>query len=215
MSYGECAYENCTRRTFDTDSDGDEVCEMHLAQENRYTVVAIIGEFDGNWINEELIEPLQNDLAAHGWDVEIRRPRRGEAEGTYRHDRDGLQILGFSIPEPEPLKEAVRESWNRVVTGLTTDADLFTAIAAGELFLVEDSEAALVLPADVDALAARDGAGARGFGRGRYGYDWILVRAESAADAIAVSRVFDASESFGVALRRNDALVSVTWQVRS
>jgi hypothetical protein len=47
--------------------------------------------------------------------VTFRAGRAGEAEGTYRHDRHGLQILRYTIPMPEGLSRAIDDAAARAL----------------------------------------------------------------------------------------------------
>lgn len=71
---------------------------------------------DGQWVDADQASRIVVALVAQGWDVEIRSPRRGEAEGTYVRRSDGsLQILGYTIPSCDALDAAVREAHDSIV----------------------------------------------------------------------------------------------------
>lgn len=72
----------------------------------------ILVDFDGDWCDAPMAEKMERWLTAHDWDVEIRKPRRGEIVGTYKRTNNGLQILGASFRVPEELQHAIREAWN-------------------------------------------------------------------------------------------------------
>jgi hypothetical protein len=64
------------------------------------------------------IERMADWLTADGWDIRIREPRRGEAEGTYRVGSDGsLQILGFSSQVPDALQYALQYAFEEAIGG--------------------------------------------------------------------------------------------------
>ena len=78
--------------------------------------VIVVNLTNGPWIDADQATRLEELLADAGWDIEIRSPQRGEAEGTYVRRTDGsLQILGYSIPEPESLTDAVNEAFDAIV----------------------------------------------------------------------------------------------------
>jgi hypothetical protein len=46
--------------------------------------------------------------------VVARPPQQGEAEALYEKNRDGtLQVLGFSIPVPDELRDLQNRAWDR------------------------------------------------------------------------------------------------------
>lgn len=102
---GRCCHDGCDAASAPewVDDDGDWVCERHCAQ-NREYVELVAGE------PNVLSDPARarrfcDEMAEHGWTVEVRAPRRGEAEGTYYQKGDGtLQILGYSILVPESYR---------------------------------------------------------------------------------------------------------------
>lgn len=87
------------------ESGADEIEETDPREES-YTIVTDLSD-GSTWLDRESAARLTILLSDDGWDVEIRSPRRGEVEGTYRHDAHGLQILGYGIEEPEALREAI------------------------------------------------------------------------------------------------------------
>lgn len=99
-----CCYKGCERPATDYDCDGDNACAEHAAKSERYVIVADLA--DGPWLDATSAERAEEILADDGWTVEIRSPRSGEAEGTYRRTAQGLQILGYSCPKPEGLSYA-------------------------------------------------------------------------------------------------------------
>lgn len=112
-----CCYEGCEREATTTDGDGDAACEYHAAQSRRYVVATHLDQV-GSWLATEHVARVEAAVAEQGWDVTIREPRKGEAEATYYVKADGtLQILGFSIPRPEGLEDALREASDRVIRG--------------------------------------------------------------------------------------------------
>lgn len=113
-----CCYYGCARPATGYDRDGDQVCAQHEAQSSRYTITTRLDRA-GSWLSTAQAARVVELLVADGWDVTIREPRIGEAEATYRHDARGLQILGFSIPRPEALDEAVRTAADRAVREVT------------------------------------------------------------------------------------------------
>jgi hypothetical protein len=109
-----CCYEGCARKATVVDDDGDWCCAKCYAQSHRYVVVSDLDE--ENDISTEQAERVVAIMTADGWDVEIRKPRRGEAVATYYRKRDGtLQILGYSIPVPEAFSEAEQDAINSVI----------------------------------------------------------------------------------------------------
>jgi len=111
-----CCYEGCDAHASEYDCDGDLACAFHAAQSERYDVVTDLDPETSTWCDSEIAERVEKLLRADGWTVSIRAPRGGEAEGTYRRDSHGLQILGCSIPVPEELTSAVMEAWNRATS---------------------------------------------------------------------------------------------------
>lgn len=109
-----CCYEGCDHTASEYDSDGDLACPLHAAQSSRYDVVTDLDE--GTWCDRAVADRTEKLLRLDGWSVTIRNPRGGEAEATYRRSEHGLQILGYSIPVPEPLREAIDAAWNRAAT---------------------------------------------------------------------------------------------------
>jgi len=77
-------------------------------RDESYTVVCDLT--DGVWLDAASAERAEEILSEQGWDVTFRAGRAGEAEGTYRHDRHGLQILGYTIPMPEGLSRAIDDA---------------------------------------------------------------------------------------------------------
>ena len=77
-------------------------------RDEAYTV--ILDLTDGSFLDADSAELAEEILSEQGWDVTFRAGRAGEAEGTYRHDRHGLQILGYTIPLPEGLSRAIDEA---------------------------------------------------------------------------------------------------------
>jgi hypothetical protein len=102
-----CCYEGCAREATTVDADGDAACERHAAQSHEYVVVTHLDAV-GDWLAAEQVPAVVAAVAAQGWAVEIRAPRRGEAEGTYQRHADGrYQLLGGSVPQPEGLSLAL------------------------------------------------------------------------------------------------------------
>jgi hypothetical protein len=109
-----CPYEDCDAHASEYDHDGDLACPLHAAQSERYEIVTDLDDETSTWCTADIAERVEAILAAEGWRVEIREPSRsGEAEGTYRRQQHGLQILGYSIPTPDALTSAVTDAWNR------------------------------------------------------------------------------------------------------
>jgi len=108
-----CCYKNCTRNATEYDCDGDEACEFHAAQSERWVIVTDLT--NGNWIDADGATEVERLLEEQGWDVEIRSARRGECgDSTYRHNGDGtLRIMMHGC---EPLDEAVRVAWDKAMT---------------------------------------------------------------------------------------------------
>lgn len=77
-------------------------------RDEAYTV--ILDLTDGRFLDADSAELAEEILSERGWDVSFREPRAGEAEGTYRRDRHGLQILGYTIPLPEGLSRAIDDA---------------------------------------------------------------------------------------------------------
>ena len=97
-----CCYEGCTKIASEYDADGDYACEEHAAKSESYVEVVAFG---GTW-DADLAARYERWMDEHGWSLTVRESRRGEAEGTYRVKRDGgLQILGYSIPVPDSLRQ--------------------------------------------------------------------------------------------------------------
>lgn len=117
MTMPTCCYENCTRAATDFDVDGDNACPLHAAREDREYVIVTDLE-SAEWCDAPLAEKVAAALAEKGWTVTIRAPSRfvtGEALGTYERTSQGLQILGYSIPQPQALRDAVEDAWNASV----------------------------------------------------------------------------------------------------
>lgn len=108
MTTTTCCYEGCALAATEHDHDGDLACDFHAAQSESYVVAADLD--DGAWLDEASAARAESLLDDGGWTVSIRRPRSGEAEGTYLVTSNGLQILGYSIPVPESLKRALDET---------------------------------------------------------------------------------------------------------
>lgn len=72
-------------------------------KDDQYVVVMSL-DAEGSALTTEQAEKAVSLMEEAGWDVEIREPRRGEAEGTYAWYRGSLQILGYSISVPEELE---------------------------------------------------------------------------------------------------------------
>ncbi len=112
-----CSYGNCTHAATDIDVDGDNACPLHAAREGREYVIVTDLE-SAEWCDAPLAEKVTKALADKGWTVAIRAPSRfvtGEAHGTYERTAQGLQILGYSIPQPQALRDAVEDAWNASV----------------------------------------------------------------------------------------------------
>lgn len=77
-------------------------------RDEAYTV--IVDLTDGRFLDAASAASAEEILSDQGWDVTFRGGRAGEAEGTYRHDRHGLQILGYTIPMPEGLSRAIDDA---------------------------------------------------------------------------------------------------------
>ncbi len=108
-----CCHVGCAHAATEMDGDGDQVCDMHYHRGARYVVTTHLDRV-GSWLGTAQAARVVELLAEDGWDVTIREPRDGEAEGTYRVQDDGtLQILGFSVPLPESLDEALRTATDR------------------------------------------------------------------------------------------------------
>lgn len=61
---------------------------------------------------EVAVRLADDDGAVTRPSVTYRTPRRGEATGTYRCRADGsLQILGYSLPVPEELRDLLDQAW--------------------------------------------------------------------------------------------------------
>lgn len=88
-----CCYEGCEREATTVDSDGDAACERHAAQSARYVVTTRLDRV-GSWLASEQVPAVVAAVEAQGWDVTIREPRAGEAEGTHVLRADGtLQVV--------------------------------------------------------------------------------------------------------------------------
>jgi hypothetical protein len=110
-----CPYDCCDKPGTEHDSDGDLACTKHAAMSMRYTVIEDLSE-SPTWLDLKGAAIAECWLHARGWDVRIREPwTTSEAVATYRHDRGGLQILGFSLPVPEALREALRKAGEFVI----------------------------------------------------------------------------------------------------
>lgn len=82
-------------------------CESDAAQSYSYVVVTSMDHENAGWTTKGAAR-VARILGRQGWTVEIRTPRRGEAEGTYYRRPDGtLQILGYSIPVPDRFYDAL------------------------------------------------------------------------------------------------------------
>lgn len=64
---------------------------------------------------EALLDEMEVSVEDDGEDAEflVRLAGGNIAEGTYRRDEDGDQILGYSIPVPDEIRNALRDAWNR------------------------------------------------------------------------------------------------------
>lgn len=110
-----CCYEGCAHTATEYDRDGDLACPLHAAQSERYVEVCDLS--GGAWLDETSAARAEAILSDAGWTVAIRAPRgHSEARGTYLVTRDGLQILGHSIPVPESLSEALRDAAEKTVS---------------------------------------------------------------------------------------------------
>lgn len=111
-----CPYEGCTKLAIEHDHDGDLACEEHAAQSERWVIVECLN--GGPWLDEEHAPAVEEKLEELGYDVQIRSPLRGEAEGTYYRKGDGtLQITGYTVPTPDCLKHAINRAWQSVMHG--------------------------------------------------------------------------------------------------
>lgn len=109
-----CCYRDCTALSTDLDCDGDEACALHAAKSEVY--VEITDLTGGVWLDEASAQRAETILSSEGWDITIRAPRsHSEAQGTYLVRGGSLQILGHSIPVPEPLQTALREASERAL----------------------------------------------------------------------------------------------------
>jgi hypothetical protein len=100
-----CCYQGCEGRSSPEwiDDDCDRCCALHWAQ--GYEYVWIVAGAPSILSNEAIAEAYVSEMNDRGWSVEVRAPRRGEAEGTYYRKRDGtLQVLGYSVPVPEEFR---------------------------------------------------------------------------------------------------------------
>lgn len=109
-----CSYNGCSRIATTVDSDGDVCCALCEGKENEYVMIANIGE-DGADLAAEHVDAVEEGLEALGWDVLIRAPIRGEAVGTYLKGGSALRILGYTVPVPEGLRDAIETTLSRVV----------------------------------------------------------------------------------------------------
>lgn len=111
-----CCYEGCDAVATTTDNDGDECCAECAAKNSRWVIVTDLSE-DARWCDAGMAEQLEETLADLGYEVEIREPRRGEAEGTYLYWDDGQ----YSMPREERgnalehLNEVIRRAWNKLI----------------------------------------------------------------------------------------------------
>lgn len=111
-----CCYEDCVNAATTTDVDGDPACERHADLSGEYVVVTDL--HDGRWLDPTSAARVETLLAAEGWTVTIRESRRGECEGTYVRQWDGrLQVLGYSIPEPDALRAAIERAVDQAYSG--------------------------------------------------------------------------------------------------
>lgn len=96
-----------------------------------------------------------------------------------------------------------------MTTRITTDADLVSLAARGELYTVEGGEALRVSEwRGVDALRGR------GYARGTYGRDWVLVAANDAAAAVALGREYDERADLDLAGASDDEVVAIVAETR-
>jgi hypothetical protein len=56
------------------------------------------------WLDEHLPASVE---------VRVRGPKKGEARGIYKRTGGKLRILGFTIPVPEELDEALAQAWEQ------------------------------------------------------------------------------------------------------
>lgn len=82
-------------------------CAETDPKDERYTMIV---DFSGAYADAAIADRAEDLLSDKGWDVCIRESRTGEAEGIYLHGRQGLQILGYSVPEPDALGRAIDEA---------------------------------------------------------------------------------------------------------
>lgn len=105
-----CCYDGGRRPATETDYEGDDACAICAAREGR--AYEVVTRFDGEWVDSALAKKVSDALLADGWRVTIREPRKGEAQATYERRGSGLQILGYSIPQPDALIDAIDAAWN-------------------------------------------------------------------------------------------------------
>ena len=112
-----CCYEGCDRRATERDSDGDLCCERCYWQRDMSAqFVELHNLTDGNTFDADMAERYSSLMAERGWNVEVREPNRGEAEGHtyYRKDDGTLQIL---TSPPEAYAQDARECFDAVCSG--------------------------------------------------------------------------------------------------
>ena len=88
---------------------------------------------------------------------------------------------------------------------ITTDADLIGALASGELWSVSEGAARRVVSAEWLALTDREVED--------QGREWIYVRAESSADALAVADAYDRSREVSLRDMAREEIVAVVADI--
>lgn len=112
-----CCYEGCERVANEFDSDGDRCCERCLWQHDMEAeFVELHNLVDGVALDEGMARRYEQLMAERGWDVTVREPRRGEAEGyTYTQNSDGT--LQIQMPRPETYSDDARVCYEAVLSG--------------------------------------------------------------------------------------------------
>lgn len=115
-----CCYEDCDRVANEIDSDGDPCCERCYWQHDMGAkFVELHNLVDGAALDADTARRYEALMGERGWDVTVREPRRGEAEGnTYTERGDGT--LQVQRPRPDTYDSDSRACYEAVLSGADT-----------------------------------------------------------------------------------------------